>query len=127
MGSQTGVDREMTVAQGSLEQHTAASGGAESGTVATVPARTLVRYNPDAPSEEWGWHGSWRVFAPRGSNILLGLGIVLLFLQNFTIHESHVESFYYNGIALIGALYLVHRIRSGRKLRRRAAAAHGQQ
>lgn len=83
----------------------------------------VVRYNPDAPSEEWGWHGSWRVFAPRGSNILLSLGVILLFLQNFTIHQSHVESFYYNGLALIGALWIVHRVRSGRKMRRDAKAA----
>lgn len=85
----------------------------------------VVRYNPDAPSEEWGWHGSWRVFAPRGSTILLSLGVVLLFLQNFTEHESHVENYYFNGLALIGALWIVHRVRSGRKLRREAeAAAH---
>lgn len=112
----------MTVAQGSLEQHTAAAGG----DVEVAPAHAVVRYNPDAPSEEWGWHGSWREFAPRGSNILIGLGVFLLLMLNFTIHQSHVESVYYNAIALIGALYLAYRIRSGRKLRRQAEAAQAE-
>lgn len=112
----------MNVAQGSLEEHAAPAGGQAHGAVEAAPAHAVVRYNPDAPSEDWGWHGSWREFAPRGSNILIGLGVILLFLQNFTIHQSHVESVYYNAIALIGALYLVHRIRSGSKLRRQAAA-----
>lgn len=94
--------------------------------VEAAPAHPPVSYNPDAPSEEWGWHGSWREFAPRGSNLILGLGVVLLLLQNFTIHESNVEAYYYNGLALIGALYLVYRVRSGRKLRQAAAAREAQ-
>ena len=80
-----------------------------------------LSYNPDAPSEEWGWHGSWRQFAPRGSTIMLSLGVLLLVLQNFTIHASHVESFYYNGLALIGAIWIGMRLRSGRKMRQASA------
>lgn len=86
-----------------------------------APAHPVVSYNPDAPSEEWGWHGSWREFAPRGSTILLGLGVLLLVLQNFTVHESRVEAFYYNGLALAGAIWIAMRLRSGRRMRRAAA------
>lgn len=111
----------------SLERHDAAAQDAtEHGSVVPAAHRPVVRYNPDAPSEEWGWHGSWRVFAPRGSTILLSLGVILLFLLNFTEHESHVENYYFNGIAIIGALWIVARLRSGRKMRRREAAQPGQ-
>lgn len=106
------------MADTSLDKHTAAS---DSAAVEAVSHHAVVRYNPDAPSEEWGWHGSWREFAPRGSNILIGLGVILLFLLNFSVHVSHVENYYFNGLALIGALYLVWRIRSGRKLRRQSS------
>lgn len=106
------------MAQKSLESHSAESGGV----ALQSTSHPVVRYNPDAPSEEWGWHGSWRQFAPQGSNIMLGAGVILLFLLNFSVHVSRVENFYFNGIALIGALYVVHRIRSGRKMRRAAAA-----
>lgn len=88
---------------------------------ATPPA---VRYNPDAPSEEWGWHGSWRVFAARGSTFLLGLGVFMLFMLNFTEHQSHVENYYFNGLALIGLIWIVMRVRSGRKMRQRKAGSH---
>ena len=30
------------------------------GAVARVQHGAVVSYNPDAPSEEWGWHGSWQ-------------------------------------------------------------------
>lgn len=100
------------MAETSLQQHTPA------GEVDHVAAHPAPSYNPDAPSEEWGWHGSWREFAPRGSTILLSLGVILLFLQNFTVHESRVEAFYYNGLALAGAIWIAVRLRSGRKMRR---------
>jgi hypothetical protein len=116
--AETPENEETTVSQTSLQQHSADADVA----VPSSASHAVVRYNPDAPSEEWGWHGSWRVFAPRGSTILLSLGVIVLFLQNFTVHESHVENFYFNGIALIGALWIVHRVRSGRKLRRTAEA-----
>lgn len=107
------------MAHTSLQEQSAGTGLS----VSEAGQHAVARYNPDAPSEEWGWHGSWRVFAPRGSNIILSLGVILLFLQNFTIHQSHVESFYYNGLALAGALWIVHRVRSGRKMRRVAGKA----
>ncbi len=106
------------MSQTSLQQHSADAGVA----VPSPTSHAVARYNPDAPSEEWGWHGSWREFAPRGSTILLSLGVILLLLQNFTVHQSHVENFYFNGIALIGALWIVHRVRSGRRMRRAAQA-----
>lgn len=86
----------------------------------TTAAHPVPRYNPDAPSEEWGWHGSWREFAPRGSSILLWAGVILLLLQNFTTHESNVEAYYYNGLAALGVIWLVQRHRSSRRLRRRS-------
>lgn len=107
--------QEYVVAETSLEQRTV------TGDVEHAAAHAVVSYNPDAPSEEWGWHGSWREFAPRGSTIILSLGVVLLLLQNFTVHESHVESFYYNGLALIGAIWIAMRVRSGRRMRQEAA------
>lgn len=111
-------NEETTVSQTSLQQHSADAGVA----VPSPASHTVARYNPDAPSEEWGWHGSWREFAPRGSTILLSMGVLLLLLQNFTVHVSRVENFYFNGIALIGALWIVHRVRSGRRMRRAAQA-----
>ncbi len=101
-----------------LRQRQDDSGGAHDPVQRTEP-RPVARYNPDAPSEEWGWHGSWRVFAPRGSALVLWVGVVVLVLFNFTEHESHVENYYFNGIALIGAIWLIARARSGRKMRRR--------
>lgn len=109
----------------SLEQHVPATHDvADHAAVVAADGRPVVRYNPDAPSEEWGWHGSWRVFAPRGSTILLSLGVIMLILLNFTEHVSHVENYYFNGIALIGALWIVSRVRSGRRMRRRAQNQH---
>jgi len=105
-----------TVGDGMNSPAVAGSAGEPAVRSAAHPA---VHYNPDAPSEEWGWHGSWRVFAPRGSTILLALGVVMLLLLNFTEHVSHVENYYFNGIALIGVLWIVARIRSGRAMRRR--------
>ena len=72
-------------------------------------ARTgaVVSYNPDAPSEEWGWHGSWREFAPRGSRFLLWLGVVGLVLLIFGNQESHVEDWWLLAIAGLMALWLI--------------------
>lgn len=79
----------------------------------------VVSYNPDAPSEEWGWHGSWRQFAPRGSRILLWLGVVGLLLMNYSTHVSHVEDYYLVGTAALMAIWLVAREVSARKERLR--------
>lgn len=100
------------MADTSLLKHTSA------GEVEHAAAHPAVSYNPDAPSEEWGWHGSWREFAPRGSTIILSLGVILLLLQNFTVHQSRVEAFYYNGFALAGAIWIALRVRSSRRMRR---------
>lgn len=72
-------------------------------------AHDVVRYNPDAPSEEWGWHGSWREsIAPRGSRLLLGLGVVgLLLLAFFGNHVSHTEDYWVVAIALLMLAWMV--------------------
>jgi uncharacterized membrane protein SirB2 len=105
------------VTDSSLERQQATPDGA----VGHAPAdeHPVVRYNPDAPSEEWGWHGSWRVFAPVGSRILLWAGVALIAVSIFSVHVSHVEDYWIEGIAFFGAIWLVHREVSGRKLRRR--------
>ena len=70
-------------------------------------AGAVVSYNPDAPSEEWGWHGSWREFAPRGSRALLWLGVVGLLLLMFGNHESMVEAWWLLAIAGLMAIWLI--------------------
>jgi len=68
----------------------------------------LVRYNPDAPSEEWGWHGHWSDFAPRGRNLLLGLGVVgLLLMVVIGNHQSHVEDYFLVLSAVAMAAWMV--------------------
>ncbi len=95
---------------------TSAHGGAE---VEPAAHTAVVAYNPDAPSEEWGWHGSWRHFAPRGSRLLLWLGVVGLLLMNYTTHVSHVEDYYITGTAVLMAIWLVSREVAARKERLR--------
>lgn len=76
--------------------------------VARVIPGQMVPYNPDAPSEEWGWHGSWREFAPRGSRILLWLGVVgIVLMALFGNHESRVEDYWLLTIAALMAIWLV--------------------
>jgi hypothetical protein len=111
------------VADTSLERRSTGQDQQHHGAVTPAAAHPVVRYNPDAPSEEWGWHGSWRVFAPRGSAVMLWVGVVVLVLFNFTEHQSHVENYYFSGIALIGAIWLIARERQGRKMRRRQREA----
>ena len=81
----------------------------------------VISYNPDAPSEAWGWHGSWREgIAPRGSRILLWLapiGLVLMAL--FGNHESNVEDWWMFSLAALTALWLVAGEVSIRKKRAR--------
>lgn len=112
------------MADTSLERRSTATGAQGDGAhpVAQVE-HPPVRYNPDAPSEEWGWHGSWRVFAPKGSALIMWIGVFVLIMFNFTEHQSHVENYYFTGIALIGAIWLVARERQGRKMRRRRREA----
>lgn len=86
----------------------------------TSAAPPAPRYNPDAPSEEWGWHGSWRSFAPRGSRILLWAGLLLIILSIFSVHVSRVEDYWVGTIAFFGLLWLISREVSGRRMRRRS-------
>ena len=67
-----------------------------------------VSYNPDAPSEEWGWHGSWREFAPKGSRALLWIGTLSMFLLLIGNHVSHVEDYYLVVVGLLMAVWLLH-------------------
>lgn len=117
------------MAQGTLEPHAAAAHGATPGTghadLAHGASHAVVSYNPDAPSEAWGWHGHWRAIAPRSIRFLLWLCVAVLFCLNFTTHQSHIESWYYNGIAVAFAAWLVWRDAAFRRARRRAAPPVG--
>ena len=73
------------------------------GEVETAHHGEIVSYNPDAPSEEWGWHGHWSDFAPRGRFLLLGLGVVGLLLMLLGNHQSHVEDYFLIITALLMA------------------------
>jgi hypothetical protein len=95
------------------------------GAVAHGPSSTVISYNPDAPSEAWGWHGHWREFAPKSSGFLLWLGVALLLCLNFTTHVSHIESWYYNGTAIIMAIWLVWRNVTFRRAKRRRQSPIG--
>jgi hypothetical protein len=77
----------------------------------------IVSYNPDAPSEEWGWHGHFSDFAPRGRFALLGLGIVALLLMTIG-NTGHVEDFYLVGIAVVMAAWMFRTYRARKRERR---------
>ena len=81
----------------------------------------IVTYNPDAPSEQWGWHGSWREsIAPRGSRLLLWLApIGLILMAVFGNHESNVEDYWMFSLAGLTAVWLVAGETSIRKKRAR--------
>ena len=92
----------------SLEQHSASGDDQGHGGVLERPqVGPVVSYNPDAPSEEWGWHGSWREFAPRGSRALLWLGVVGLLLFLFGNQQSMVEDWWLLAIAGLMAAWLI--------------------
>ncbi len=79
----------------------------------------VVRYNPDAPSEEWGWHGEWRDFAPR-SEILLWIGVLgLIMLAVFGNQVSHVEDYWLISIAVLMAAWIIWRRVAFKRERRR--------
>lgn len=88
------------------------------GEVETAHHGELVSYNPDAPSEEWGWHGHWSEFAPRGRFLLLGLGVVGLLLMLLGNHQSHVEDYFLVIIALAMAGWMARTYLAGRRERR---------
>lgn len=89
---------------GAVEQHR--SGG------------ELVRYNPDAPSEEWGWHGEWRLFAAKGSKTLLVIFTLTMFAMLFGNHVSRVEDVYLVLIGLGMVVWLAWREAAARRRRR---------
>ncbi len=89
------------------------------GAVARVQPGAVVSYNPDAPSEEWGWHGSWQDMAPRGSAFLLWLGVAGLVLLIFGNQESKVEDWWLLVIAGLMATWLIMRRRAWKKERAR--------
>jgi hypothetical protein len=80
----------------------------------------VVRYNPDAPSEEWGWHGSFREFAPIGSRIMLWTAVVVIFIMIFAgNHVSNVENWWLGAIGILLAVWLLRTDGRKRKERRR--------
>jgi hypothetical protein len=102
----------------SLEKHAGAVAAGGHGEV--EPARhAVLRYNPDAPSEDWGWHGQWKLFASRGSKVLLTIFTAVMFLMLFGNHVSHVEDWYLvtTGVTLI--IWLGAREAAARTERRR--------
>ncbi|MBM9465823.1 DUF2631 domain-containing protein [Nakamurella leprariae] len=99
-----------------VEQPTGGEEGAAThvaGSTLEIPEHPAVRYNPDAPSQDWGWHGSWREFAPRGSNILLVSGVVVLILMFFIgNHVSNVENYWLWAIAALMVVWIAFRTRA---------------
>lgn len=93
-----------------LEKHDSG----ESHAVATPHPPT---YNPDAPSEQWGWHREWK--QGRGSTILLALFAVVILLMLFGNHVSNVENWYLIITAVIMFVWLGFRQSAARKARRR--------
>jgi len=80
----------------------------------------VVSYNPDAPSEEWGWHGGWRDFAPK-HEILLWIGVVgLVAMGLFGNHNMAIYDWWILAIAALMAGWIVwRRIAHRREVRRR--------
>lgn len=78
----------------------------------------LVSYNPDAPSEEWGWHGHWSDFAPRGRRMFLWLGVFGLLLLTWGNHVSHVEDYFLVISAIMLASWIILTERANKRKRR---------
>jgi hypothetical protein len=98
-----------------LEKHDPAAAHGE-----VVPAHHAapMTYNPDAPSEQWGWHGHWSLFASRGSRVLLIVFTAVILLMVFGNHVSHVEDWYLVGTGAAMIVWLVSREMRARKHRR---------
>lgn len=97
-----------------------------SGEVATTGHHApVLSYNPDAPSQEWGWHGQWSLFAAKGSRLLLLVFAAVMFLMLFGNHVSNVEDWWLVAIGLIMLGCIVWRERSARNERRRLARRPG--
>ena len=102
---------------GADDGHGALAGHSEHSEVEVAHHGEVVSYNPDAPSEEWGWHGHFSEFAPRGRFALLSLGIVALLLMTIG-NTGHVEDFYLVGIALLMAAWMFRSFRARQRERR---------
>lgn len=105
---------------GGVSGHGNGAGHADGhGEVEVAHHGAVVSYNPDAPSEEWGWHGHWSEFAPRGRRALLGLGVVgLLLMGIFGNHVSHVEDYFLVVIAVLMALWMLRTELANKRKRR---------
>jgi hypothetical protein len=89
------------------------------GAVEVAHHAAIVSYNPDAPSEEWGWHGHWGEFAPRGKAMLLWLGVIgLVCLALFGNQVSNVEDYWVIGIAILMAGWIIRGNIANRRKRR---------
>jgi Protein of unknown function (DUF2631) len=81
---------------------------------------SVVRYNPDAPSEEWGWHGSFREFAPIGSRVMLWTAVLVMWIMIVAgNHVSHVEDWWLLIIGILMSIWLLRTDAVIRKARRR--------
>ena len=102
-----------------LDDNSPALAAMDHGAVVEAPhGGEVVSYNPDAPSEEWGWHGHWIDFAPRGRRILLWLGVFGLLLLTWGNHVSHVEDYFLVISAIIMASWIVMSERANKRKRR---------
>lgn len=106
------------LAHGELEPVGNAGSVHPHGEVEVAGGHELIPYNPDAPSENWGWHGHWSDFAPMGRSIMLGVGIVGLLLMIFGNHVSHVEDWWLAALAIILLVWTVRSQRARSKARR---------
>ena len=88
------------------------------GEVAVAGGNELIPYNPDAPSEAWGWHGHFSDFAPRGRAAFLLVGVAGLFLMIWGNHVSHVEDYWLAAIAIILGVWAIRSQRARTKARR---------
>ncbi|WP_343074506.1 DUF2631 domain-containing protein [Nakamurella aerolata] len=79
----------------------------------------VLRYNPDAPSEAWGWHGEWKLFASKGSRLLLLVFTAVIFLMLFGNHVSRVEDWWLAVIGVGMLIWIASREVAARKERRR--------
>ncbi|MET3803488.1 hypothetical protein ABIB25_000472 [Nakamurella sp. UYEF19] len=99
--------------------HSADHGADEHGAIEPAHHGAIVSYNPDAPSEEWGWHGHWGDFAPRGKAIFLWVGVAaMLLMAVFGNHVSHVEDYFLVIIAALMAAWIVRSTRQRKRERR---------
>ena len=102
-----------------LDDSSPALAAMDHGAVVEAPHHAeVVSYNPDAPSEEWGWHGHWIDFAPRGRRMFLWTGVFGLLLLTWGNHVSHVEDYFLVIAAIIMASWIIVSERANKRKRR---------